>query len=367
MRCAVLGAGLIGSAAARHLAAAGHDVTLIGPGEPSDWAAHKGVFASHYDEGRITRQLDAMPFWARASKASIARYAEIEASSGIAFYTELGSIIAAPDLRRVRKTADALETPHRRIVAHDAKALGYHLPTSVTVLHEQTSAGHVSPRRLVRAQQAAAQASGAKRIEAVVTGAKDGRVETDAGTHEFDQVLWAAGGFGAPHLDMPLNVQGRTVAFFEISSEEAAERAAMPPLILADGGLIDIYLLPPIQYPDGRWYFKIGGGPHDTRLRTEEEMRGWYKGGGDAEAARQLGAIFRTLVPDARVISEHMAPCVTTYAPDELPYIGRLDAKTAVATAGNGRGAKCSDELGRLGAEAVLGRCEPELDPARFR
>ena len=70
MRYAVLGSGLIGSAAARHLATLGHDVTLIGPGEPADWGAHGGVFASHYDEGRITRGIEFTPFWAEVSRAS---------------------------------------------------------------------------------------------------------------------------------------------------------------------------------------------------------------------------------------------------------------------------------------------------------
>ena len=55
MRIAIIGRGLIGSAAARHLAEAGHEVVLIGPGEPANYASHPGVFGSHYDEGRITR------------------------------------------------------------------------------------------------------------------------------------------------------------------------------------------------------------------------------------------------------------------------------------------------------------------------
>ncbi|MEM6898141.1 MAG: hypothetical protein AAF576_12180, partial [Pseudomonadota bacterium] len=126
------------------------------------------------------------------------------------------------------------------------------------------------------------------------------------------------------------------------------------------------YLLPPIRYPDGRVYLKIGGGPMDRQLRTEAEMRAWYHSGGDAAAAKALSAIFHTLVPGVEVLSEHHKPCVTTYMPDNLPAIGRLSAHVAVATAGNGRGAKCSDELGRLGAMALLGEVDPALDPLRF-
>ncbi|MEM6897951.1 MAG: FAD-dependent oxidoreductase, partial [Pseudomonadota bacterium] len=272
MRYAVLGAGLIGSAAARHLATLGHDVTLIGPGEPADWASHAGVFASHYDEGRITRRLDAMPFWSRVSTASIARYGEIEKASGISFYSEVGGLIAGPNLSRVAANAadDALD--YCRLVPHQTAALGYHLPTSVRVFHEPKHAGHISPRRLVAAQQAAALKAGAARLEETVTAVSEGEVTTDHGTHQFDQVLWAAGGFGAPHLDLPLKVQARTVVFFEI----ADEMPEMPTLILEDGKLINIYLLPPIRYPDGRVYLKIGGGPMDRQLRTEAEMRAWY-------------------------------------------------------------------------------------------
>ena len=52
---AVIGRGLIGSAAARHLAEAGHKVVVVGPDEPPDRRTSQGPFCSHPDEGRITR------------------------------------------------------------------------------------------------------------------------------------------------------------------------------------------------------------------------------------------------------------------------------------------------------------------------
>ena len=54
-RIIVIGRGLVGSAAGRHLSALTDGVVVLGPDEPTDRAAHTGVFASHYDEGRITR------------------------------------------------------------------------------------------------------------------------------------------------------------------------------------------------------------------------------------------------------------------------------------------------------------------------
>ena len=62
---AVVGGGLFGSAATRHLATQGKNVVLFAPEEPTDVTSHDGVFASHYDEARITRILDVDELWSR--------------------------------------------------------------------------------------------------------------------------------------------------------------------------------------------------------------------------------------------------------------------------------------------------------------
>src|SRR5690349_5492636 len=91
-RAVVIGKGLVGSAAARHLARQTDGVALIGPDEPSERATHQDVFGSHYDEGRIYRVLDADPIWAHLAERSIARYDEISGESGIAFHDEVGML-----------------------------------------------------------------------------------------------------------------------------------------------------------------------------------------------------------------------------------------------------------------------------------
>ena len=109
---AVVGRGLIGSAAARHLVEAGHSVALIGPGEPEDYATSSGPFASHYDEGRITRMIDPDPAWSQLAMRSIARYADIEKRSGMSFHTGAGLVYATADPRA--DLALALDTRRRR-------------------------------------------------------------------------------------------------------------------------------------------------------------------------------------------------------------------------------------------------------------
>lgn len=70
----VVGRGLMGSAAARHLAANGANVVAVGPPEcNSSRKAEVEIFGAHYDEGRITRRTDPDPVWALLAQRSIGR------------------------------------------------------------------------------------------------------------------------------------------------------------------------------------------------------------------------------------------------------------------------------------------------------
>ncbi|MEM7115303.1 MAG: FAD-dependent oxidoreductase, partial [Chloroflexota bacterium] len=75
---AIIGKGMIGVATASYVSKASDSVLLIGPDEPHDWTAHDGVFSSHYDQGRITRELDSTFEWALWAQRSIAAYRAIE-------------------------------------------------------------------------------------------------------------------------------------------------------------------------------------------------------------------------------------------------------------------------------------------------
>ncbi|MGR3490517.1 MAG: NAD(P)/FAD-dependent oxidoreductase [Shimia sp.] len=369
MRVGVVGAGLIGSAAARHLALAGHDVTLIGPGEPADFASHPGVFASHYDEGRITRSLDPHPFWSAASRASIARYAEIEAASGIPFFSDVGSLIVGPPGDFM--DAIAADRASADVVIEDVRAprhrdLAWRFSPETHGTYEAHGAGHISPRRLVAAQQRISAALGVQRVEAVARGVSGTCVTTDAGTIEADHIVVAAGGFTPGLLSElpPMQVYARTVLFMEVTEEVAAQLGRLPSLIYMDAGGTDIYALPPIRYPDGKLYIKIGGDPVNHAL-SPDEVAPWFRSGGRPEVGAYLEGVLRALLPDVPMSRSHIAPCVTSFTGDGLPYIGPLHGRLTVATAGTGKAAKCSDELGRLAARAVEGDVDPLLAPQR--
>ena len=109
----VVGAGMCGSAAARHALALDPTlkVLLLGPRE-----RHPDLFdpltparfCCHADEGRITRRVDPDPVWAALAARSIARYAELEADTGISFHTPVGFLAlgsaSGAYISRVRST-----------------------------------------------------------------------------------------------------------------------------------------------------------------------------------------------------------------------------------------------------------------------
>lgn len=362
MKVAVLGAGLMGSAAARHLAKAGVDVTLIGPGEPADKRTHQGTFGSHYDEGRITRQNATKPFWVEVSRAAISRYAEIEDESGVAFFSETGALMAG-GAGWMAQVAQSAQVGGVQSAALDGAGLSktfpfFVFPEGYSGAYERKCAGHISPRRLVAAQQTAAARFGAKRDVSEVRGLSEScgmaQVATTDGTFSFDRVLVAAGAWSDRILGRTpaLDIYARTVALFEITAAEADRLARMPSLVWQAPE--DPYLLPPIRYPDGKIYVKLGGDPTDVRLDSPAQVGDWFRSGGNAHVRDRLEEMIRALMPSLAIERVKMDACVTSWTKDRLPEIRALSDRIAVCTGGNGAGAKCSDELGRRGAALVM-------------
>ena len=200
-------------------------------------------------------------------------------------------------------------------------------------------------------------------------------VTTDAGeTLRADRVLVAAGGFTINDKLLPakidLTVFARTIAYFEIDEDEAKALSAMPSLIYkAEFDQDGIYLLPPIRYPDGRWYIKIGGDPDDVPLASEADIRAWFRSTGHGATREHLTRIICDLMPNLRVLQSETGTCVTSYSQSGYPMIGFSPSpRIAVLTAGCGAAAKSSDEIGRLGAVLISrGTLEGEDYPIDFR
>lgn len=370
-RIIVVGRGLIGSAAARHLAKLTDGVAVIGPGEPADLRTHTGVFASHYDEGRITRIVDRQPDWAETARRSIARYAEIEAASGIKFFTPAGYLAIADNDRAYLDSSEA-NARHRGATVDrldgDAIRTRYgfiNVKDNTAGVLETGSAGYISPRALVDAQTEAARRAGAEIIDleatAVRLNANAVEVETaDGAVHKAERVLIATGAFTDSGTLVPvrfdLKVYGRTVVLAKIEDDLAAAFDGMPAMTHHESGS---YILPPIRYPNGQRYLKLGvGTPEDIRLHTRDDVTAWFQGDGSPDDFREFKALMVDLFPPlARCTDWHSKSCATSFTPNGLPYIDTIDkaGRIAVAIGGNGKGAKSSDDWGWIAAHVALG------------
>lgn len=369
-RIIVIGRGMIGSAATRHLTSLTDGITLIGPDEPTDYAAHDGVFASHYDEGRMTRISDPDPDWAVTSKRSIERYAEIEAESGIPFFTNSRYLgIGGTDtsfLDRAEAAGRALGADLTRLDAQGVRALYPFLsvPDDADGLYEDRHAGHLNPRAMVRAQTEAARNRGATIVNDRVTEIRSvpGGVEVVLAGGEVrrsDKVLIATGGFtdacGLPPLDLKLRVFGRTVLLARMEGSVAEPLSDMPTMGHAETGA---YILPPIRYPDGYDYLKIGiGTTDDPEFRSLPELKDWFRKPGSEENRDRFRPFLEGLIPALTEVAHwHTASCLVTWTATGLPYIDHvLDDRIAIAVGGNGKGAKSSDDWGWIAAHLVAG------------
>ncbi len=370
----VVGAGMMGAAAARHLAGSGDGIALIGPREPADIKNHTGVFASHYDAARITRTIDSNADWARLANRSIARYAEIERESGVEFYGEVGCLIVGKKrgtgFSYIENVCTAAETLGVETEILDDATLADRFPyfafeNGCEGVFEKNNAGWVNPRELVRAQIVYAEKHGLTRIDDIAISVREeggvATVTTASGqTYTAEKVIVAAGGFSIaegllPHA-LEMEVYARTVAFFEIPEDELHRYAGMPSLIYEPADpRKHIYLLPPVRYPDGKFYLKIGGEPVDVPLRTDPEIRDWFRSGGNSTVRDDFVEIIDSLIPSIDTTRVSMAACVTSYTPSGFPAIGyTASSNIAVLTGGCGAAAKSSDEIGRLGAELLV-------------
>ena len=387
----VVGNGLIGAATARHLAEAGHRVTVIGPGEPADPASHDGVFASHYDQGRLVSGFGGDPAWAAIGRRAIAEFASLRDRSGVEFHRPTGRLSAlrlGPDERAAVQRRVAASPERAEWFGRDrgwrAKFPEVALPPDLDVLFEGAGAGVIDPRALIRAQNAVACERGAQIVEQRVTGVETARTgvtvtTAEGGSWRAERVVVAAGAFtnAVGLLPSPLDLRWKTetTVWGDVSADAAAALAHLPAVTsdVDDPDLDDVYLAPPLRYPDGVHRVKLGANTrHESWPANTHEIATWFRSG---RSDRDLPALERQLrahLPTVEITNVQSHRCIVTYTPTGLPIIdgapGDTTGRCFVAVGGNGQGAGGSDTLGRLAAALVLDEPWPDdIDRERCR
>jgi len=172
-----------------------------------------------------------------------------------------------------------------------------------------------------------------------------------------ERALIAAGAFtaacGLSPADLGLTVYGRTIVLVRIEDAAAEALQAMPTMIDTS---IGAYILPPIRYPDGHSYLKIGVGTSaDPTFTAVADLQGWFKGTGSDDQRNVFTTCLKTRFPVLKSCQDwHTDTCAVTQTASGLPIIDFVhDTRIAVAVGGCGKGAKGADEWGRIAAGVV--------------
>ena len=383
----VVGKGLMGAAAARYLSQMTSNVAVIGPDEPEDFASHAGVFASHYDQGRITRQINKDAVWSKLAMRAIGQYRDLKRRSGIHFHKPVGCLFVTPPAKPYfTQVLDSAERFNVEYVCYGSEAERQtahpqlRFPAQFASFYEPAPAGYINPRELIQAQMRVAMAQGTRLISEVVTAVEP----TSQGaivTAESGQLYWtrnvlvAAGAFTNSHAllpeKLPLRVKTETTILARLPRSEVTRLRGMPSIIyMVESPTLDsIYVLPPIRYPDGNYYVKMGcNTTTDQWLTSLEEMRDWMISGESEMAVADMQAAMTAVLPGMKAESFESKRCLVTYTTHGKPYIDQVSDHIFVAAGGNGSSAKSSDTIGWLAAHLMqMGDFPSGFDRADFR
>jgi sarcosine oxidase len=379
---AVVGLGLIGAAALRHLSGSGLRCVGVGPAEPAEWSTHRGVFASHYDSGRITRRLDKQREWAVLAGRAIDAYAEIEAESGIRFHHPVGVLMAEVDAGRLASTiavGEGLAVPFETYLP--GQSFGddrVALPSTATVLREPGPGGFIDPRRMLAAQLEVARQRGAEIVGEQAVGIErrsngGWQVATASGAIvEAEHVVIATG----PHADelpgLPrrprIDVLAETVVLARVSSAEQRRLHGLPSIIVDDPVHDHLYTVPPTDYPDGLVYMKLGATRSGDKVMSPSGRREWMAGTQHEADLDWLRGLLVALLPGLQAEAWITKPCLIPETPTKLPYIEIVEQGCVMVVGSNGYAAKSADAIGALAAGLVVNAqwTDSELDARSF-
>lgn len=378
----VVGNGMFGSAATRHLAQRGHRVLNIGaPPVGHDvrtaaedrWPSHR-VYSSHNDAARLTRRQDRNPAWARVTARAVADYRRIERDSGIDFFHDVGCLIVSRP-GGDGANPDPVEIMTETDVAHELYEPGsddwrsrwpeIDFPDTHYVAFEPAPAGFLRPKHMIDAQNRLARQAGAVFVaDTVIAVTESGsrfRLSTaGGGSYEASKVLVCAGAFSNFNdlvpASVPVTLKSEVIILGEVAETDANRLARFPTVkyLIDVGDLEAIYMVPPVQYEDGRHYIKIGANTRlDEPIADLAGLQRWFNSETDREYLPLFEPVLRSLWPAIDFVSVRTQPCVITYSADKYPIIEHQGHGRYVATAGNGGGAKGSDAWGELAARMV--------------
>ena len=237
---------------------------------------------------------------------------------------------------------------------------------------EPSPAGHINPLKLIQAQLKVFQNNrGRIYTDTVVELHQHNNsfsLNTLTGqTYSAKKVLVTAGAFsnffGLLPQPLDLELESETVLMAEVSENEARRLSQLPSLLyeIDTESVEGIYLVQPVQYPDGRYYLKMGCNlSTDIPFQKLKQIQEWFRNGDTSTNEKVLREALHTLMPDLNVIGYTTKKCIVSRTQHGQCYIGATAKENLfVAADGNGYSAMCSDELGRIAAHYAVHKNVP--------
>ncbi|XP_072014611.1 monomeric sarcosine oxidase-like [Amphiura filiformis] len=251
---------------------------------------------------------------------------------------------------------------------------------------ELSTCGLVNPRKLVKAQRTAAHLQGCDIMTTIVDqiyencdeplGSKILSVVTANGQIvRSRKVLLCTGAFTVtkpllpPHLLPDIRLAPSQALKLEVSADDLENLRGIPMMEFwrSKDDRENGYLCPPVTYPNGKTYLKIG---HERLGYFERytDVAEWYRGDGDQEVTEKLKKSIHAFLPGFEPLSFDVHPCVLTATKNNLPYIDMITPQIGIAVGGNGEGARWSYEVGKIAANMITkGQWDYDLPKDNFK
>jgi glycine/D-amino acid oxidase-like deaminating enzyme len=371
--CIIIGRGLIGSAAAKYISDSAKKVALVGPDEETV-LQQQIVFASHYDRARIQRIFGRDEVSTLLNQQSANAYSSIENETGIHFHSQEGCLYVNPYgidsyLENVVEQSKKFRVNFQSFNSGESLnsfAADYHFPSSSKGIFEAAPSGHINPRLLIKAQLDLFKKNRGEIFNDTVTDVSNKnneiKITTLSGKSFYSKkVLLAPGAFVNFFDLLPgklfLTLKSESTVWVKTPAEEGLRLSKLPALLykIKEPEIDDIYLIRPLQYPDGNFYLKMGANfPGDIFFKTLNEVQNWFKSGNNEGNLKIMNDYLHQLIPSISTENFFTKKCIVCYTKHGKPYIGEVQNNLFVAAGGNGYSAMSSDALGRIAASVVL-------------
>jgi sarcosine oxidase len=369
----IIGRGLVGSAAAKYISNQEKNVALIGPDEETV-LDQKIVFASHYDRARIQRIFGKDSVSTLLNYQSANEYASIENQTGINFHSTEGCLYVNPYgkdeyLDRVLAQSQIFKSNYQPLETSESLNSfmpDFNFPKLSAGIFEPSPAGHINPRLLIKAQLKLFKKNGGKIYNDLVKEVRCENNEMKIITHtgkiyQSKKVLLAPGAFinffNLLKTKLVLTLKSETTIWAKTNADEALRLSKLPALLykINEPELDDIYLVRPLEYPDGNFYLKMGANfRDDVFFKSLIEIQDWFKSGSNEHDLKIIKQALTKLIPSLKVDKIQPKKCIVSYTQHGKTYIGEVDKNLFVAAGGNGYSAMSSDALGKIAATLLI-------------